>query len=316
MSVYTRIEQGELAEFLRAYAQGELVEFAGIKDGIENTNYFVSTRSGQFVLTLFETLGARELPYFLDLMAFLAHHGVPCPSPIADNQGRYLSSLRDKPAALVRRLSGANVPEPNAAQCRAVGGALGHLHRVGQAFAGRRDNDRGPAWWRATAQKVLPHLNKEDAALLVAELHFQATHCLDRLPHGVIHADLFRDNVLFEGDTLTGMIDFYYACNDVLLYDLAVTVNDWCSRRDGTLGTANLEHLLSAYQEQRPLQSYEREAWPVMLRAASLRFWLSRLHDLHFPRRGEITHIKDPEVFKRILSQHQREGRALLVWST
>lgn len=310
MSVYTRVERGELIEFLRDYPLGELTDFTGIKDGIENTNYFVSTERGRFVLTLFETMGAHELPYFLDLMAFLAKHQVPCPEPIKCHRGRYLRSLRGKPAALVRKLEGANVQSPNSAQCAAVGAALGHLHRTGLGFTGRRDNCRGPVWWNSTAQRVLTQLVEEDAALLHQELRFQSLHRVDHLPRGVIHADLFRDNVLFLGDRLTGIIDFYYACNDVLLYDVAITVNDWCSEPDGSLNNACLKNLLSAYQTQRSLESHERPDWPVMLRAAALRFWLSRLQDMHFPRSGEITHIKNPEVFKRILLDRQRADHA------
>ncbi|HLA75741.1 MAG TPA: homoserine kinase [Gammaproteobacteria bacterium] len=313
MSVYTRIDHPDLEEFLRSYSLGTLEHFSGISAGIENTNYFVTTTHGSFVLTLFETMGPAELPYFLDLMAHLAEHGVPSAHPVADIQGHYLRSLKDKPAALVQRLSGADVKHPTAAQCGALGKALGHLHRAGQSFTGQRANDRGPAWRNATAAKVLPQLTSEDAALLQAELHFHAQTPPAELPRGVIHADLFRDNALFVGDMLTGIIDFYYACNDALLYDVAVTANDWCSRADGSLDSACLEILLAAYQQQRPLTRPEHIAWPAMLRAAALRFWLSRLHDMHFPRKGEITHIKDPDVFKRILLQRQQESHCALL---
>ena len=301
MSVYTRIEQRDLGEFLANYSLGTLAEFSGISAGIENTNYFVTTTGGKFVLTLFESTPAEHLPYFLDLMAFTAEHGVPSAHPLADNDGHYLRVLKQRPAALVRRLEGSNVEQPNTAQCAAVGAALGHLHVVGQAFTGQRENDRGPRWRESIAAKVLPRLSDEEAALLRDELDFQSRHTGIDAPHGVIHADLFRDNVLFVGDTLAGMIDFYYACNDLLLYDLAVTVNDWCSREDGALDAVKLTPLLAAYLGQRPLRSGEAEAWPVVLRAAALRFWLSRLQDLHFPRQGEMTHIKNPDVFKRIL---------------
>ncbi|MEO5702915.1 MAG: homoserine kinase [Gammaproteobacteria bacterium] len=305
MSVYTRIEPHELEEFLRTYPIGKLVEFSGISAGIENTNYFVTTTQGSYVLTLFETMGMQDLPYFLDLMAFLAEHGVPSAHPVADKQQRYLRTLNGKPAALVQRLSGANVLYPTAAQCQAVGAALGHMHTAGLSFGGQRTNERGAVWRQATAQKVLPCLAGDDAQLLTAELHFQTQVQLGDLPQGVIHADLFRDNALFVGDSLTGIIDFYYACNDALLYDLAVTVNDWCSHPDGQLDHPNLRALLSAYQQQRAFHPGEHAAWPAMLRAAALRFWLSRLQDMHFPRKGEMTHIKDPDVFKSILLHRQ-----------
>jgi homoserine kinase type II len=311
MSVYTRIERHELEEFLRGYAVGTLADFAGISAGIENTNYFVTTSQGSYVLTLFETLNADQLPYFLDLMAHLAEHGVPCAHPAADLQGHYLRTLKDKPAALVQRLSGSNVEHPGTAQCAAVGHALGQMHMAGLSFQGRRAPDRGPAWRAATARKLLPRLSNEQAELLKDELTFQAQHSGLQLPQGVIHADLFRDNVLFTGERLTGIIDFYYACNDALLYDLAVTVNDWCSADDGALQPEHSGALLTAYRQQRPLQPEEHPAWPVLLRAAALRFWLSRLHDLHFPRPGEMTHTKDPEVFRHILCERRRHVPAL-----
>ena len=318
MSVYTRIERNDLEKFLRHYPLGTLVSFEGIRAGIENTNYFVTTTRvpgappAQFVLTLFEQLKYDEIPYFIDLMAFLAERGIPSAHPLADYQQHYLRVLHDKPAALVQRLSGASTEHPTPAQCRALGDALGRMHVVGQAYPSQRANTRGLAWCQKTMGTVLPRLTTSDAALLQEEVRFQtafhATPAASALPHGVIHADLFRDNALFVGDTLTGIIDFYYACNDVLLYDVAITVNDWCSQSDGTLQDVLTSTLLQAYQQQRPFNNAEHVAWPVMLRAAALRFWLSRLHDLHFPRAGEITHTKDPDVFKHILVQRKHSA--------
>jgi len=301
MSVYTSVRPDELVEFLARYEQGALVSYQGIKEGIENTNYFVTTEQGEYVLTVFEKHGPDELPYFLDLMAHLAERGVPCPHPIPGRDGAYLQQINDMPAALVQRLRGRSPEQPSIEQCRAVGAALGHMHLAGKDFGEHRPNDRGPRWWRETSEVVLPLLGEEDAALLREEIRFQGLYRFADLPRGVIHGDLFRDNVMFEDDELTGIIDFYYACDDVWLYDLAITVNDWCSRDDSSLDTERLGAVLSAYHEQRPLKAIERGAWPVMLRAAALRFWLSRLYDLHFPRAGEITHIKDPDVFKSIL---------------
>jgi homoserine kinase type II len=301
MSVYTLIEQDELEAFLQNYTIGDLVEYQGISAGIENTNYFVTTSKGRYVLTIFEQLRADELPYFLDLMAFLAEHEVPSAHPVADYDGHYLRQLKGKPAALVDRLDGAGVEHPNVAQCQALGSALGRLHAVGHHFGGQRENVRGPHWWHETANKLHAHLSDSERCLLDNELAFQASHRHDELPTGVIHADLFRDNALFVGDRLTGIIDFYYACNDVLIYDLAVTVNDWCSNENGSLDNERLAALLNSYCSQRPLNEAEKTAWPVMLRAAALRFWLSRLQDKHVPNEGELTHIKDPDVFRRIL---------------
>jgi len=301
MSVYTTIEQDELEAFLLNYNVGELVDYTGISDGIENTNYFVNTSKGQYVLTIFEELSAGELPYFLDLMAFLAEHEVPSAHPIEDNNGVFLRTLKDKPAALVVRLNGKGIKNVSAEQCRALGFNLGKLHAVSHQFSGYRDNPRGPHWWHDMSVKLDQHLSEYERDLLDAEMLFQTQHRRDKLPMGVIHADLFRDNALFEGDNLTGIIDFYYACNDVQLYDLAITVNDWCTKPDGSLDTTRVSAMLESYMINRTLQKEEIQAWPVMLRAAALRFWLSRLHDKHFPKEGEMTHIKDPDIFEQIL---------------
>lgn len=301
MSVYTSVDRDDLEALLRGYSIGTLIEFKGISDGIENTNYFVTATGGRFVLTLFEVMPRADLPYFLDLMAYLAEHGIPSAHPIADRAGVYLHELCDKPAVLVQRLDGASLHDPSPRHCGVIGEMLGRMHVVGQAFGGRRCNDRGPGWWKRTVEQVAPRLAPDVAALLHAEIRFQEEHRRAALPAGVIHADLFRDNALFVGDRLTGIIDFYYACNDALLFDLAVTVNDWCSLPDGGLDEAKLIALTGAYGRQRPLEPAERELWPAMLRAAALRFWLSRLQDLHYPRAGEITHTKDPDVFRRIL---------------
>lgn len=301
MSVYTPVTPHELKQFLAGYDLGELEQFVGISDGIENTNYFVTTSSGEFVLTLFEILDESELPYFLELMAFLAEHGIPSAHPVADREGRYLRELNGKPAALVLRLKGASVDIPTVEQCSAIGEQMGRMHVACQAFPLHREPDRGPDWWQATAREVMPKLGVAEQRLLQDELEYQAGIVLGDLPDGVIHADLFRDNALFVGNRLTGIIDFYYACNFCLVYDLAVTINDWCRSGDDDHDRQNARALLQSYCAERPITASEFEAWPAMLRAAALRFWLSRLKDQYFPRAGEITHIKDPSVFKDIL---------------
>lgn len=301
MSVYTPVTPHQLKQFLAGYDLGELEQFVGISDGIENTNYFVTTCSGEYVLTLFEILDESELPYFLELMAFLAEHGIPSAHPVADREGRYLRKLNGKPAALVLRLKGASVDIPTREQCRAIGAQMGRMHVACQAFPLYREPDRGPEWWQSTATQVMPKLNDTERQLLQQELAYQAGIDLDGLPDGVIHADLFRDNALFVGDRLTGIIDFYYACNFCLVYDLAVTINDWCSSGVARRDQENARALLQSYCDQRPITAREVEVWPAMLRAAALRFWLSRLKDQYFPRTGEITHIKDPSAFMEIL---------------
>jgi homoserine kinase type II len=301
MSVYTPVSREQLEAFLSLYDQGRLIDFCGINAGIENSNFFVTTERGEFVLTLFEKLAAFELPFFLNLTAHLAERGVPSAHPIADRSGGFLQRLNGKPASLVRRLSGESPLVPSVEHCGAVGHALARLHLAAQDYSGHRDNDRGYAWWLAVREVLHSFLGEDDARLLDAELKFQNRDRHRNLPSGVIHADLFRDNAMFVGDELTGIIDFYYACNDVLLYDLAITTNDWCSNIDGGLDHLKSGALLKAYDAERRLESPERRAWPTLLRAAALRFWLSRLYDKHFPRPGQITHVKDPDVFKNIL---------------
>jgi len=304
MSVYTSIEFHQLEKFLNRYQLGTLVSYQGINAGIENTNYFVTTTVGEFVLTLFEQYSAEELPYFLELMAYVAEHEIPCAHPSPDKKGYYLQEIKGKPAALVQRLWGQDVKLPSLAQCRAIGTALGRLHLISPTFPHYRANERGPTWWKTTAERVLPYLNTQDALLLESELGFQAAYQHLELPRGVIHADLFRDNALFQGDTLTGIIDFYYACNDVLLYDVAIVVNDWCSLPNGQLDEPRVKAIFESYCEQRPITHLESKAWFILLRAAALRFWLSRLQDLYFPRLGEMTHIKNPAMFRNILQSH------------
>jgi homoserine kinase type II len=315
MSVYTAVSRDELSAWLKNYSLGNLLELSGIASGIENTNYFVTTTHGRYVLTLFEKIGRKELPFFINLMAHLASHGIPCPSPIASLSNGYLGTLKDRPACLVSCLEGVSILESDVEHCRQVAEILADMHLAGRTYPDHMDNPRGPHWWRETAKQVLPRLSSKQAELLNEELRFQSLYRFQDLPRGVIHADLFRDNVLFRENFLSGVIDFYYACNDTWLFDLAVTVNDWCVLPDGRMDTARLEAMLRAYHETRPLTAIERGAWPVVLRAGALRFWLSRLYDLHFPRPGELTHAKEPAHFERILREHiNAQTERLQMW--
>jgi homoserine kinase type II len=309
LSVYTHVSAAELTAWLANYSVGRLVGCEPIKAGIENSNYFVSTTQGRYVLTLFERLPAAELPFYLDLMAHLARHGIPCPAPIADLSDRYLQRLNGKPAALVTRLAGASLERPDAAACAELGALLARMHLAARSYGAYLENPRGSKWWRMAAHEVKPFINKNQYALLESEIAFHAQHRFPDLPRGPVHADLFRDNALFEGGRISGVIDFYFAGVDCLLYDAAVCVNDWClADADGALDAARCGALLAAYHAVRPFNAPEREAWPVMLRAAALRFWLSRLHDLHLPRPGMLVHAHDPEQFRRILERRVAGG--------
>lgn len=304
MSVFTRVTEAELSAWLNDYSLGNLLELQGIASGIENTNYFVTTTNGMFVLTLFEKLTSAELPYYLNLMAHLARHGIPCPSPVANRNNNFLGELNGKPACIVSRLAGKSLTQPEAAHCAAVGAMLGQMHLAGQSFGSVQANPRGPSWRRDTANQIRPALPENDAALLSTEIDYHEQNALNELPQGLIHADLFRDNVLFDGARIGGLIDFYFACNDSLLYDVAITVNDWCVNADGELEKTRTLALLEAYQEVRVFTEQERRMWPVALRVAALRFWVSRLYDFHMPRGGDMVHVHDPEHFKRILLRH------------
>ncbi len=301
MSVFTSVTRAEANEWLKRYSIGSLTDLAGIAAGIENTNYFLTTTQGRFVLTIFEKLTANELPFYLNLMSHLSRHGIPCPAPVADNENQFLGSLKEKPAALVSRLPGSAVTTPDPSHCEQVGATLANMHLAGRSFRDRLMHPRGAAWRQETAPKVMPFLDRPKQALLREEIVYQSRFAFESLPHGPIHADLFRDNVLFDGPRIGGVIDFYFAGVDAWLFDVAVTLNDWCVHADGRLQPEHTNALITAYGAIRPFTDDERAAWPAMLRAAALRFWLSRLYDFYLPRPGELVHAHDPEHFRRIL---------------
>ena len=301
MSVYTPVSDAQAAEWLRSYSIGTLVALEPIKAGIENSNFFLTTTQGRYVLTLFERLPAVELPFYLDLMAHLARHGIPSPAPIADLSDQYLQHLNGKPAALVTRLPGRSLEHPGEKECAELGALLARMHLAGRSYPAYLENPRGPRWWRFAAAEVRRFLDGKRVQLLDDEMAFQAQHRFPDLPRGPVHADLFRDNALFEKGRISGVIDFYFAGVDCLLFDVAVCANDWCVDASHGLEAARTRALLEAYEAVRPLAVLEREAWPVMLRAAALRFWLSRLYDFHLPRPGMLVHAHDPEHFRKIL---------------
>lgn len=296
MSVYTTVGREELAAWLQPLGLGELREHAGIAAGMQNSNYFVTTAAGRFVLTLFERIAVDELDFYLALQEHLAVRGLPCPRPLVDDDGRRWRLLAGKPAALLTCLPGVAIETPVPAQCRAVGRLLAELHAAAGDFPAPLANPCGADWCQATGAALLPLLSADEAGLLADELAFQSGVDRAVLAQGVIHADLFRDNVLWTGEQASGVLDFYFSGADCLLFDLAVVANDWCSSAEA------LAELVAGYRAVRPLTPAEEAAWPAMRRAAALRFWLLRLDARHRPRAGEVVTIKDPEYFRRLLA--------------
>jgi homoserine kinase type II len=310
MAVYTEVAFDAADALFQRLGLGALTDLQGIRSGIENTNYYASTARGQWVLTLFERLGPEQLPYYLQLMQHLAEAGIPVPAPQPDAGGALVHSLAGKPAAVVTRLPGGHRLAPDTLHCAQVGQMLARMHTAGLSFQGAQPHLRGLAWWLDTAPLIRPHLAPAQLALLDEELAFQqalaASPTGQALPRGPIHADLFRDNVMFDdtagSDRLCGFFDFYFAGTDTLLFDLAVCVNDWCADLDtGALDEPRAAAFVRAYTHERELTHGELRAFPALLRAAALRFWISRLWDWHLPRDAALLSPKDPAHFERVL---------------
>jgi homoserine kinase type II len=310
MAVYTEVTLEQADVLFTGLGLGRLTSLQGIRSGIENTNYYATTAQGQWVLTLFERLSATQLPYYLQLMRHLAQHGIPVPAPQADTHGNMVHSVCGKPAAVVTRLPGSHRTAPGVDACAQVGAMLARMHTAGLDAPLHQPHLRGLAWWQATLPEVLPHVSPTQAALLQEELRFQehlaASSVGQALPRGPVHADLFRDNVMFDDtagpDRLCGFFDFYFAGTDMLLFDVAVCLNDWCTDlASGALEETRAAAFVAAYHAHRPLTHGEVRAMPALLRAAALRFWLSRLWDWHLPRSAALLQPKDPTHFERVL---------------
>jgi homoserine kinase type II len=323
MAVFTPIELGEISDWIAAdFNIGTASAVKGIQGGIENSNFFLDTiKNGvkqEFVLTIFERLSANQLPYYLGLMDHLANQGIPVPKPLENKRGEMLFTLKSKPAAIVSKLPGLSRLSPEAHHCTLVGAMLAKMHLAAVNFPGTQANLRSLAWWQTTVPQILGHINPSQQELLTSELatqeQFFASPEYASLPQGASHCDLFRDNVLFNPqdshgagmnpgqDQLGGFFDFYFAGTDKWLFDLAVTVNDWClaaNKKD--LDPKRLNALMTAYQSVRPLEKNELDCWQLMLRAAALRFWISRLWDFYLPRNAKMLTPHDPTHFEEIL---------------
>jgi homoserine kinase type II len=309
MAVYTEVSDEELSTFIASYGLGELLSFKGIAEGVENTNYIIHASRGPFILTLYEKRVARgDLPFFLGLMEHLAARGVSCPTPVRDLEGRNLKELAGRPAALVTFLEGFWVRRPTPAHCAAVGRALAQMHRGGDGFKLKRANALGLGGWRPLyevfaekAGEIAPGLDE----LIERELETLEAAWPKGLVEGIIHADLFPDNVFFLGERLSGLIDFYFACNDALAYDIAICLNAWCFEKDLSFNLTKGRALLRGYEEVRLLSRTEREAMPMLARGAALRFLLTRAYDwLNTPAEALVS-PKNPLEYVRRLRFHQ-----------
>ena len=314
MAVYTRVSLDALEGFLAAYDVGAVLSFKGIAEGVENSNFFLQTERGRFILTLYEKrVEARDVPFFLSLMRHLSQRGFPCPLPVVDGGGAMQSVLEGRPAALLQFLDGVSVHAPKARHCFQVGEILARLHLQAGDFAHARANRLGISAWRGLLDVCEKRL---DSAPLVssAELHAAMgaleQHWPQDLPQGVVHADLFPDNVLFRADALEGVIDFYFACQDALAYDIAVCINAWCFGRDWAFVAENARALLDGYRRQRPLQAREFESLPILCHGAAMRFLLTRLHDWLYHIDGSLVSPKDPREYLAKLRFHGSIGSA------
>jgi homoserine kinase type II len=310
MSVYTPVSDDDARAFLRDYALGDLESLTGIESGVENSNFFLTTTTGEYVLTVFEKQSAADLRFYLDLMEYLASREFACPRPQprfgTEKQPTLFGMLHGKPASIVTKLPGAAITDPTPDDCHAVGRLLAHMHDLAVDFDMSMENWRGAEWREFFAIQAAPKLTAEENALIDSENIFQARINDDDYPVGIIHADLFRDNILWpaDGEGGPGVIDWYFACDDLLLYDLAITVNDWCVNPDATVDRARHDAMVRGYREVRELEANEPALWPAMLRRAALRTWLGRLGYNHFPQAGEMVIKKDHAFSERLLRHH------------
>ncbi|MEE2997310.1 MAG: homoserine kinase [Pseudomonadota bacterium] len=308
MAVYTRVSMEDLGRFLAGFDIGDAISLEGIAQGVENSNFRLRTTIGLYILTLYEKrVNYEDLPFFLGLMKHLAGSGFPCPTPIADRNGEMLHQLSGRPAAIVAIANGDWPRQITTEHCRKVGTILATLHKTAAGFPTGRANDQALPAWRSIFSTLGRRANELRPALfdwIEAELTSLESSWPIGLPTGIIHADLFPDNVLFENTKISGVIDFYFACNDALALDLAICLNAWCFD-DGRIITTRTNALISGYEDVRPLQKSERDALPLLARGAAMRFLITRLHDWFHPLAGALTRRKDPLEFVPIIECHQ-----------
>ena len=301
MSVYTILKNKDVRRILSSYDIGTLQSFRGISEGITNTNYFINTSSGKYVLTIFEDIKKSKVTKYLKLMNFFSSDGLCSPEIMTTKTGDILTLVKNKPCSIMKKLSGKTVENTSNQLCKSLGGLIGKFHISGMKLKTNISNSRDIVWVEKTINKIKNHITSDQLKLLKhSHRIFEKLFNLD-LPYGVIHSDLFRDNVLASKNKVTGIIDYYYSFNGPLIYELAVIANDWCINKDGTIHQGKFTNLISSYNSIREINKKEMKYMNNAMVAAALRFYLSRLTDMIFPKVGEITHIKDPNIFENIL---------------
>mgnify|MGYP003328192637 CR=1 FL=1 len=304
MAVYTSVEREDLVNYLKQYDLSDLLDYKGISSGVTNSNYLVVTKDDSYILTIFEHAHQNELNFYVDLMAHLSHEGIACPCPVAMIDQKLIGELNKKPSLLVSFINGQEIQDVDNNACFEIGAALAKIHMASKTFLDYQKNPRSLMWMKKTFSNIIKHLTEDEKNLIKNELIFLEENSLEGLPSGIIHADLFRDNVLFKDNQIAGIIDFYYACHDIFILDIAITANDWCCHQN-SFDHEKFLALIDGYESIRELEPSEREHLNFALRFAAMRFFLSRLFDFYNAKEGELTNIKPPEVFKQLLIYHQ-----------
>jgi homoserine kinase type II len=305
MAVYTSINSSDLNDWIEKFNFKDLVNFKGISSGVTNSNYLIQMAHSNYILTIFEHNNIEELPFYIDLMTYLAKENFLCPRPIENKNGQALGLLKEKPALMVSFLDGKEKAIRSPKSCYLVGQYLAKLHLTANNFSQLNKNTRGLDWVSDMYLNLKKYLSLEDQGILELEINYHKEMDKVELPEGIIHGDLFKDNVLFLNDKVSGFIDFYYACNEKFIYDIAIAINDWCIDQDGQINKSMFLEFIKGYRSERKLTDNEQEYLNVALRLAALRFWLSRLEDFYNAKEGEIISIKDPKHFKDILLDRQ-----------